>query len=135
EFFNRLLRSCAIKKPMWQTGYGPQHRLTDERATRHCRAALYLVIRNTWRARAKAFDPNTVAWVFPAIALVLSGLAERGRMVKGEYHDFFPGGGADVLMQTNDHCAGCFLNHLHHNRPRLFNQLSSDLLEEISPFF
>jgi hypothetical protein len=39
------------------------------------------------------------------------------------------------LMQANDVCAGCVLNHLHQNRPRLFDQLGSDLLEQVSPFF
>jgi len=56
-------------------------------------------------------------------------------MVKYENHDFFPGDGANILMQANDVWACRFLNHLRHNRPRLFDQLGSDLLEQVSPFF
>jgi hypothetical protein len=56
-------------------------------------------------------------------------------MVKCENHDFFPGGGANVLMQADDICARGFVNHLRENRPRLFDQLCSDLLEQVSPFF
>jgi hypothetical protein len=71
----------------------------------------------------------------PTYPLGLSGLAKLRSVVKCENHNFFPGGGANVLMQANDVCAGSFVNHFHQNRPRLFDQLGSDLLEQVSPFF
>ena len=67
--------------------------------------------------------------------LTLSGLAEGWRMVKRENHDFLTAGSANVLMQADDICPCGFVNHRHQNRPCLFNQLGSDLLEEVSAFF
>ena len=67
--------------------------------------------------------------------LALSGLAKGWRMVKRENHDFLTAGSANVVMQADDICAGGFVNHRHQNRPCLFDQLGSDLLEQVSPFF
>ena len=67
--------------------------------------------------------------------LALSGLAEVWRMVKRENHDFLTAGSANVLMQADDICAGGFLNHRHQNRPCLFDQLGSYLLEQVATFF
>jgi hypothetical protein len=61
--------------------------------------------------------------------------AKQRRLDQGEKHDLFAGHRADIVMQA-DHFDPCdSFNHRRHGRPGDFDQMTSDLLEQISAFF
>src|SRR5581483_1289092 len=69
-----------------------------------------------------------------ALALLLD-CAEKRRLGQREEDNLFPGGRADVVVQAQHLDSGNLMDHGLHERSRRFDQLSSDLLEEIPPLF
>ena len=64
------------------------------------------------------------------VALLLR-LAANGRLGQGEDNERLSGHGADVVVQAQDPGAGGLLDHRFHDRPRRFDQMGPDLLEQV----
>ena len=63
----------------------------------------------------------------------LLGFADLRRVNQGEEHDLFAGHGADVMVQAEHFDAGDLLDHRLHQRPRRFEEMGPDLLEQVPP--
>jgi hypothetical protein len=57
-------------------------------------------------------------------------LADQRRLGQGEEHHLFAGDGADIVMQAQHLDAGDFPDHFFHERPRRFDQMRPELLED-----
>ena len=63
--------------------------------------------------------------------LFLFGFPALRRFGEGEGDQFFAGGGADVLVHAQHLNTGYLLDHGFHDRPRGFNEVGADLLQQI----
>lgn len=60
------------------------------------------------------------------------GFADGGGSGEGEEDDFFAGGGADVVVEGDDGGGGDVVDQGFEKRARGFDELTSDLLEEVA---
>jgi hypothetical protein len=62
-------------------------------------------------------------------------LTDERRLGEREVHDFFAGNGTDIVVQAQHFDAGDILDHFFHERPRRFDEMGPDLLEEVFALF
>ena len=87
-------------------------------------AGLTMAARDNVRTKTERRGPTWQA--------LLPCFAKERRLGQREYHDFFAGDRADVVMQAHHLDAGHILDHGFHDRPRRFDEVDSHLLEQVS---